>query len=80
MLVATAKALEKNNTLFTQFLSKYDEDNISKRNHWMESVDSDRNEYHEYRDESRADRASIHGEIAALSAKLDKNNEITLAL
>ena len=76
---ATA-ALKKNSDLFIQFLSKYNDDNIEKRNCWMHDVDDDRREYHEYRDESRKDRESLHSEIAILAEKLDKNNEITLAL
>lgn len=73
MLFAATKALE-------EFNSHYSPDNIKVRNEWMHDVDGDREEYHSYRDESRADRASLHGEIAVLSEKIDRNNEITLAL
>lgn len=34
-------ALERNNELFEQFLSKYNDDNIAKRDDWMHHVDED---------------------------------------
>ena len=77
---AVTAALEKSNALIENFEKHYSEESIEKRNCWMRDVDDDRDEYHSYRDESRADRASIHEELAILSEKLDKNNEITLAL
>ena len=65
-LKAATKALE-------EFTSHYDPERIKTRDIWMHGVD-------EYRNESCADRESIHEELASLSSKLDKNNEITLAL
>lgn len=62
------------------FSAHYNPLSIQTRNCWMSDVDKDRDEYHLYRDESRKDRESLHNEIAVLAQKLDKNNEITLAL
>lgn len=73
-------ALERSSSVVSKLLSKYDDDNIDKRNRWMHSVDDAREDYYHYKDESREDRASIHDELASLAKKLDKNNEITLSL
>ena len=70
---AATKALEENNKKLSAFISLYNDDNIKKRNCWMDEVDVDRADYHQHQEENRRQFQELREDLA-------KNNEITLAI
>lgn len=67
------EALKKNNELFADFMALYSDDNMRKRKDWVDCVNSDRDDYHEHREENRRQFAELRQDLA-------KNSEITLAM
>lgn len=66
LLAEVAEALNENKILFREIKSHYSEDNIAKRNEWIQSVND------------RLDNNESH--MKEFCQKLDKNNDITLSL
>lgn len=73
MVAKCEAALEKNNTLFEEFTALYSNDNMRKRNLWIDDVNHDRDDYHEHREENRRQFQELRDDLA-------KNSEITLAI
>lgn len=73
MVAKCEAALEKNNALFEEFTALYSNDNMKKRNIWIDDVNHDRDDYHEHREENRRQFQELRSDLA-------KNSEITLAI